>query len=166
MLWSWSGVFCVLCFICRGLNDVLSWITHRTATMKESECDNAWLIGDWGAWFIYSSTTEEASKVNADADAEVWWQRELIYGIITTTISRGRITHHINADWTITTTIFCCVWTSTIKVSEDWFCETINHYAWELNVAYRLWLSRRYISRSNNIRLQAIKQYLNATFNV
>ena len=25
---------------------------------------------------------------------------------------------HINADWTITSTIFCCVWTSTIKVSE------------------------------------------------
>ena len=47
-----------------------------------------------------------------------------------------------------------------------WFCETINHYAWELNVAYRLWLSSRYISRSNNIRLQAIKQYLNTTFNV
>ena len=31
---------------------------------------------------------------------------------IIATISRGRITHHINADWTITSTIFCCVQTS------------------------------------------------------
>ena len=128
MLWSWSGVFCVLYFICRGLNDVLSWITHRTATMKESECDNALLIGDWGAWFIYSSTTEEASKVNADADAEVWWQRELIYGIITTTISRGRITHHINAYWTITSTIFCCVQTSQSTISQGSIISTHAKY--------------------------------------
>ena len=47
---------------------------------------------------------------------------------IIATISRGRITHHINADWTITSTIFCCVHTSQSTISQGSIISTHAKY--------------------------------------